>query len=259
MPLHLKRTFRFSKVPTIDGFFWSLKILTTAGGEATSDYLVHRFNPELAVIACGVVFCVVIYWQLSMPRYLTRPYWSAVAMVSVFGTMCADSVHVALNVPYFASASFYGLVLAAIFISWSRLEHTLSIHSIFTTRRELFYWATITATFAFGTALGDLTAYSLNLGYLTSGIVFTVLFCLPVLGYVVLRLNSIAMFWTAYVLTRPLGASYADYLGKPHVVGGLAWGPGNVALLFACTFLVGVLVLSRIDRRRVPSRPLLAG
>ncbi len=259
MPLHLQRTFRFSKVPSIDGFFWVLKLLTTALGEATSDYLVHRFNPELAVLACAAVFCAVLYFQLRTPRYLTGPYWSAVVMVGIFGTMCADSVHVALGVPYFASASAYGLALTVIFISWSRIEHTLSIHSIYSTRRELFYWATITATFAFGTALGDLTAYTLNLGYLTSGVAFAILFCLPVLGFVVLRLNSIAMFWTAYVLTRPLGASFADYLGKPHVSGGLAWGDGYVALLFGALFVVGVLVLARVDRRRVPSRPRLAG
>jgi len=226
-------------------------------GEATSDYLVHRFNPELAVVTGGVVFCSVLYWQLGTPRYSTGPYWSAVVMVSVFGTMCADSVHVALGVPYYASATAYGLGLAAIFVSWSRLEHTLSIHSIYTTRRELFYWATITATFAFGTALGDLTASTFDLGYLTSGIMFAILFMLPVLGFVVLRLNAIAMFWTAYVLTRPLGASFADYLGMPHVRGGLAWGPGRVALFFSAFFLVGVLVLAGIDRRRAPSpRPV---
>lgn len=254
MPFTLHRTFRVSKVPSIDGFFWFLKLLTTAMGEATSDFLVHRFNPELAVLAGGVVFLVVLWWQLNTPRYLTLPYWSTVVMVGIFGTMCADSLHVGLGVPYAVSASAFAIILLIVFVTWSRVEHTLSIHSITSTRRELFYWATVTTTFALGTAVGDLTATTFGLGYLTSGVVFVIIFCLPVLGFWLLRLNSVAMFWSAYVLTRPLGASFADYLGVSHVRGGLNWGPGNVAMMFGAFFVVGVGVLAVRDFRRVPSR-----
>ena len=259
MPLDLRRVFRATKVPEIDGFFWFLKLLTTAMGEAASDFFVHRFNPELAVIAGGVVFVAALYWQLTRPRYLTLPYWSAVVMVSIFGTMCADTLHVGLGVPYVVSATGFAIILALVFVSWSRSEHTLSIHSITTTRRELFYWATITTTFALGTAVGDLTATTFNLGYLTSGVLFAVIFCLPIVGFVVFRLNSVAMFWTAYVLTRPLGASFADYLAMPEDHGGRNWGPGNVALVFAAPFVVGVFVLAARDYQRLNSRARHAG
>jgi uncharacterized membrane-anchored protein len=212
-------------------------------GEATSDFFVHRFTPEIAVLAGGVVFALVLWQQLKAPRYLTLTYWATVVMVSVFGTMCADTLHVGLGIPYVVSASVFAIALAAIFVTWSRTEHSLSIHSITTTRRELFYWATVTATFALGTAVGDLTATTLHLGYLGSGIMFAGIFCLPIIGYVVFRLNAIAMFWTAYVLTRPFGASFADYLGVSHHRGGLNWGPGNVAMLFSAFIVVGVAVL----------------
>ncbi len=149
--------------------------------------------------------------------------------------------------------------MALVFVSWSRTEHTLSIHSITTTRRELFYWATITTTFALGTAVGDLSATTFNLGYLTSGVLFAVIFCLPILGFAVFRLNSVAMFWTAYVLTRPLGASFADYLAMPRDHGGRNWGPGNVALVFGAFFVVGVFALAARDYRRLTTRPRHAG
>jgi uncharacterized membrane-anchored protein len=239
---------------TIDGVFWVLKLLSTAMGEATSDFLVHRFNPELAVLGAGVVFIAVLWWQLSVPRFLITAYWTAVVMVSVFGTMCADVLHVRFGVPYVVSALAFGVVLMVIFVTWSRVEHTLSIHSITTTRRELFYWAAVTVTFALGTAVGDLSAYTVGLGFLRSGLLFAMVFCLPVVGFALLRLNAVGMFWTAYILTRPLGASFADYLGKSHEQGGLNWGPGNVSFMFSAVIVVIVAVLVGRERRRLPSR-----
>ena len=259
MSLDLRRTFRDSKVPSVDGFFWFLKLLTTAMGEATSDFFVHRFNPELAVVCGALVFFAVLWWQLAKPRYFIVPYWSAVVMVSIFGTMCADVLHVGLGVPYVVSASGFAVVLAAVFLTWSRVEHTLSIHTITSTRRELFYWATITTTFALGTAVGDLTASTFGLGYLTSGILFAFIFALPVLGFAVFRLNAITMFWTAYVLTRPLGASFADYLAMPPDHGGLGWGPGNVALFFGAFFVLGVVALGTRDYLRLSQPARHAG
>jgi len=240
MHVDIHRTFRSSKVPSIDGVFWFLKLLTTAMGEATSDFLVHRFNPELAVLSGAAVFVVVLWWQLRAPRYLTTTYWATVVMVSVFGTMCADVLHVGLGVPYKVTAFTFVVVLAAIFVTWWRVEHSLSIHSILTTRRELFYWATVTATFALGTAVGDFSAYTLGFGYLKSGIFFAAIFCLPALGFRLLRLNAVAMFWTAYVLARPVGASFADYLSVAQLRGGLNWGPGKVALGFFALIIAGV-------------------
>ena len=161
-------------------------------------------------------------------------------MVAVFGTMAADVLHVSLGVPYLISTAFFGLILAAVFIIWQKVEKTLSIHSIYTTRRELFYWTTVMATFALGTAAGDLTANTLGLGYFISGLVFSGLIVLPAFAYWKLGLSEIAAFWIAYILTRPLGASFADWFGKPVRVGGLGWGDGPVAL--ALTSLIVICV-----------------
>ena len=244
----LSHRFASRKVPEVDGTFWFLKILTTAMGEATSDFFVHHYNPEVAVACTGVVFVAVLYRQLVEPTYRATWYWAAVVMVSVFGTMCADVVHVGLGVPYAVSTSVFAVALVVVFVSWSRVEHTLSIHSIVTTRRELFYWLAVTVTFALGTAVGDLTATTLHLGYFGSGVLFTVLFCLPAIGYAVFRLNSIAMFWTAYILTRPMGASFADWLGVSHERGGLDWGTGKVSLALSAMIVVTVALRARHDR-----------
>ena len=154
-----------SKVPEITAFFWIVKALTTAMGESTSDFLVHSLVPEIAVVLGGIAFCVAFYLQFVKDRYVPWAYWLAVAMVGVFGTMAADVLHVGLGVPYIASTIFYGVVLALVFRTWYRVEGTLSIHSITTPRRELFYWAAVLATFALGTAAGDLTAVTLGIGY----------------------------------------------------------------------------------------------
>jgi uncharacterized membrane-anchored protein len=257
MIIDLHRQFRTSKVPSINGVFWFLKILTTAMGEATSDYFVHHFAPALAVLGAGVVFVVVLVWQLRYPRFSTVWYWLTVVMVSVFGTMCADGVHVGLGVPYVVSAACFAVALTAVFLTWHRVEGTLSIHSITSTRRELFYWATVTATFALGTAVGDMTATTLRLGYFSSGLLFVGLFLVPALGYRLVGLNAIGAFWACYVLTRPLGASFADWMGVSHERGGLNWGNGNVALLFSTAIAVVVGVLVLVERRRLASAPSL--
>ena len=170
-------------------------------------------------------------------------------MVGVFGTMAADVLHVGFGVPYPVSSGFYAIVLALVFLSWQRTERTLSIHSIDTARREAFYWAAVVATFAMGTALGDLTANTLNLGYLASGFLFAGVMAIPAIGYWRFDWNPIFSFWFAYVATRPFGASFADWMGKSKSAGGLGWGNGTVALgLGACIFvLVAYLAITRVD------------
>ena len=249
MPPSLRGSFRSSKVPSVDVAFWVLKILSTAMGEATSDYFVHRFSPELAVLCAGVVFAVVLWWQMRATTYRAFTYWSAVVMVSVFGTMCADVVHVALGVPYAVSAIAFAALLTGVFVSWYVVEGTLSIHSIVTTRRELFYWTTVTVTFALGTAVGDLTAYTANLGFLKSGILFAGLIALPALLFAVLRAPAVVWFWCAYVITRPLGASFADWFGKAKSFGALGWGSGSVALVLSGVIVLGVAFVATRDRR----------
>jgi uncharacterized membrane-anchored protein len=246
--LSLHHEFGASKVPrTITPTFWGLKILTTAVGEATSDYFVNRFDPRIAVVCTAVVFFAVLWWQLRAPTYRTIPYWIAVVMVSVFGTMCADVVHVEFGVPYVVSAISFAIVLALVFLSWFRVEGTLSIHSINSTRRELFYWATVTVAFALGTAVGDFSATVAKLGYFSSGLLFTGLILVPAVVYSLTRRSAVLLFWIAYVLTRPLGASFADWMGKPKVVGGLGWGSGNVALTLSSIIVVAVVALALFE------------
>lgn len=224
---------RLSKVPEILVLFWVTKVLTTGMGEATSDYLVVQFSRVVAVAIGFIAFALAMGWQFRVRRYVVWVYWLAVAMVAVFGTMAADALHIGLGIPYAISSAFYAVVLGVIFTVWYRVEGTLSIHSIRTPRRELFYWATVLATFALGTAVGDMTASTFHLGYLDSGVLFAGLIAVPAIGYLRFGLNPILGFWVAYVLTRPLGASIADWLDKPKHLGGLALGDGAVALASA--------------------------
>lgn len=237
------------KVPEVTLYFWIIKLLTTAMGESTSDYLVNRFNPYLVVVLGFIGFAAVLVLQFAVRRYIAWIYWLAVVMVAIFGTMAADVTHVALGVPYIVSALVFAVALGVIFTVWNKVEKTLSIHSIYTPRREMFYWATVLATFALGTAAGDLTAYTFGLGYLSSGIFFAIVFIIPAIAYWRFRLNAVFAFWATYVMTRPLGASFADWTGKAHSFGGLGWGDGPVGGVLAVLIigLVGYLTLTRKD------------
>jgi uncharacterized membrane-anchored protein len=221
-------------------------------GEATSDYLVHRMDPVIAVLLGFAGFVVALVLQFSMRRYIAWTYWFAVVMVGVFGTMAADVLHVGFGVPYFASSALYAVVLAAVFVTWQRTEKTLSIHSIDTARREAFYWAAVVATFAMGTAVGDLTAVTFHLGYFLSMVFFALVITIPAMGYRWLGWNSVFCFWFGYVITRPLGASFADWIGKPASLSGLGVGDGNVALVLTVVIacLVAFLAITRKDVQR---------
>ena len=234
-----------SKVPEITIGFWIAKALSTALGESTSDYLVHRFNPYLAVLMGALALLVGLIWQFSTRRFIAWVYWFAVVMVAIAGTLAADAVHVGLGVPYVASTIFYAFVLGAVFVLWQRTEGTLSIHSITTVRRELFYWATVLATFALGTAAGDMTAATFGWGYLSSGLFFGVVLVIPAVLYARTALSPVFLFWFAYVFTRPLGASFADWFGKSGRLGGLALGDGPVSAVLALLIVGVVAYLAR--------------
>ena len=241
---------RARKVPELTVYFWIAKVLTTAMGESTSDFLVHRLDPVVAVGLGAIGLAVVGAVQFWLPRYVAWIYWAAVVMVAVFGTMAADVLHIKFGVSYEASTTLFAVVLAAVFVLWQRTERTLSIHSIDTVRREAFYWATVMATFALGTAAGDMTATSLHLGYLVSGLVFAGLISVPALAYRFVNLNATFSFWFAYVVTRPLGASFADWMGKGHHVGGLDWGDGPVATSLT-VLIIAVVAFLTVTRRDV--------
>jgi uncharacterized membrane-anchored protein len=239
------------RVPEVTAYFWIIKVLTTAMGEATSDYLVHRFDPVVAVAFGAIGLAGALMMQFSVRRYVAAVYWFAVVMVAVFGTMVADVLHIQFGIPYQVSTGLFAVALAVVFSAWQRTERTLSIHSIYTARREAFYWAAVISTFALGTAVGDMTATTLHLGYFFSGVLFAALIAVPALAFRFLRLNAILAFWSAYVLTRPLGASFADWMGKPHAVGGLALGDGRVSLGLTVLIvgLVGYLTVTRRDAK----------
>lgn len=218
------------KVPEITAWFWVAKVLTTGMGETTSDFLVHHLDPAVALALGAIGLAGSLILQFAVRRYIAWVYWLAVVMVSVFGTMAADAVHVVLGVPYAASAVFFLAVLSAVFVIWFRTEKTLSIHSVDTRRREVFYWAAVLAAFALGTAAGDMTAYSLDLGYFASGILFAAVIGVAALAYWRRWIAAIPAFWSIYILTRPLGASFADWTAVGADRGGLDWGTGPVSL-----------------------------
>ena len=233
-----------SKVPAVKPYFWVLKLLTTAMGEAMSDFVVLDVNRYLGVVLGFLVFVVAIVWQFRTPQYRTWPYWTAVSMVAVFGTMAADVMHVVLGLPYMVSAVFYAVCLIVTFVTWYRVERTLNIHSIVTPRREVFYWLAVIFTFAMGTALGDLFATTFHLGYLASAFVFTALICVPLVAWR-LGANPVLTFWVAYILTRPIGASFADFFGMPKDISGMGFGHGAVSIVTLILVVASIAYLSR--------------
>jgi uncharacterized membrane-anchored protein len=242
-----------AKVPEIIFLFWVIKILTTAGGEAFSDYLAVTMGSRLeAGVIEAALFLIALVWQFRTTRYVAAAYWAFAYSIAIFGTGVADAMHLFIGIPYAGTSALWAIVLAVIFALWYRSERTLSIHSIYTQRREIYYWAVVFATFALGTALGDYTALALHLGYLASGIVFFVVILIPAAAWKWFGLNSVVAFWCAYVVTRPLGASFADYFSKPHHLSGANYGEGPVALIITLivAVLVGYLAVTRPDIQR---------
>jgi uncharacterized membrane-anchored protein len=249
-----------AKVPEITALFWVIKILTTGMGEATSDFLANGNLAVAGAVGLGG-FCFALWLQFRTRRYVAAVYWFTAVMVAVFGTMAADGLHVELGIPYAATSSLYAVALAVVLVLWYRSEGTLSIHSITTRRREVYYWCTVFATFALGTALGDFAATTLNLGFLDSGLVFAALIAVPLIAWWKLGMGPVLGFWFAYVVTRPLGASFADYLGKPRSIGGLDHGDGTVAAVASVVIviLVAYVSITRKDiQRPEQSSPLAA-
>jgi uncharacterized membrane-anchored protein len=240
-----------AKVPEVILLFWIVKILTTAGGEVTSDYLKKYGNfggggTEVAL------FVIALVLQFATRRYRAFAYWSLAYAIAIAGTGLSDFLHLDVHIPYAGTTILWAVILGAVFWVWYRSEGTLSIHSITTQRREGFYWAVVFATFALGTALGDFTATSLNMGYLDSGIFFAVVILLPALAWWRFGLNGVAAFWMAYVVTRPLGASFSDWISKPKDITGLGFGNGQTALVIAVVVLmfVAYLAAARPDIQR---------
>jgi uncharacterized membrane-anchored protein len=251
MASHGRRFFQepvAAKVPEITLAFWVIKLLTTAGGEATSDYLALGSHVTGAAVETGLLVIGLI-WQFRIRRYTAAAYWFLAYAIAIFGTGVSDTLHLTVGIPYAGTTLLWAVVLAGIFIVWYRSERTLSIHSIITRRREAFYWATVFATFALGTALGDFTATTLGLGYLGSVVLFFVVILIPAIAWRGFGLNAVVAFWSAYVVTRPLGASVADYVSKSRSLSGVGFGDGRTALIATVVVAIGVayLAITRSD------------
>jgi uncharacterized membrane-anchored protein len=235
------------KVPEIAAIFWLLKILTTGVGESASDFLGQVSVPMAGLIGIGGI-AIALRLQFRAREYRAPVYWFTVMMVAVFGTMVADGVKDGAGISYAVSTAVASIAVAAVFYLWWRSEGTLSIHSINSRRREKFYWAAVLATFALGTAAGDLTAITLNIGFFGSAVLFGAIIAIPALAWWKFSLNPVIAFWSCYVLTRPLGASFADWFGKPLSATGLGMGDGVVTALGVAAFAALVAYIAIKDR-----------
>jgi len=229
-----------TRVPEITLIFWVIKVLTTGMGEVFSDYLMKKLSPEIAVTLGGIGLLVSLVLQFSVRRYVRWIYWLVVIMVSIFGTMAADIVNFEFKVPIITTTTVLFVTLMLIFAIWYAKEKTLSIDSIYTFRREAFYWSVVLITFSLGTAAGDMTAGKFHLGFFTSGVLFTILLVLPALLCYLFKLNKILAFWFSYIMTRPVGASFSDWACVPSAHGGLGMDKGLVSL--GLTLIIVVLV-----------------
>lgn len=237
-----------AKVPEVIAIFWLVKLCTTAGGEAGSDFLSHYGN-FLGGGTVALLFFAGAVTQFGSRRYRAVSYWFFAYSIAIFGTALSDFLHLDVHLPYIATSVLWAVVLAAVFRVWRTVEGTLSIHSITTTRREVFYWSAVLSTFALGTALGDLTAVTFNLGFAGSIALFAVLIVLPALAWKFWGLHPVTAFWASYVMTRPLGASIADWIDKPVRATGLGFSTGTTLALFtlAVILLVTYLTVRRPD------------
>jgi uncharacterized membrane-anchored protein len=229
-----------NRVPKVTADFWLIKLMAVTMGETAADYLNVQMGLGLtatSLIMSGVLAGALI-WQFAQKKYVPVAYWLSVVLISIVGTLITDNLVDNFGVPLLDTTIFFAIALAATFLLWFQAERTLSIHSIFTNRREAFYWLAILFTFALGTAAGDLVAEQFALGYLATGVLFGMIIVSLSIGYFFLGLDAILGFWLVYILTRPLGASFGDLLSQPAQYGGLGFG----TIVTSCVFL-GVIAI----------------
>ena len=223
-----------NRVPEVKIDFWLIKLMAVTMGETAADYLAVNmgFGLTTTSLFMSAILAMALALQFMQRKYVPWVYWTAVVLISIVGTLITDNLvdnfHVALE----ATTVFFTIALALTFAVWYAVEKTLSIHSIFTTRREIFYWLAILFTFSLGTAGGDLVAEAFGLGFLTTGVIFGAIIAAITAAYYFFNLNAILAFWLAYIFTRPLGASLGDFLSQPLEYGGLGFGTIVTSLLF---------------------------
>lgn len=242
----------WNKVPEITVYFWVIKVLCTTVGETAADLLNEKAGLGLTGVSLlmSVLLAAVLVVQFRTSAYRAGVYWLAVALISVVGTLISDNLTDNMGVPLETSTTVFAIVLAIVFAAWYRSEHTLSIHSVDTTRRESFYWLAVLFTFALGTAAGDLVSERMNLGYWLAAVLFALAIGAVAVAHFALGLDAVWSFWIAYILTRPLGASVGDYLSQPTGDGGLGLGTVVTSALFL-TVILGLVVYLAVTRRDV--------
>ncbi len=251
---HVKRSrIILSKVPEVTIFFWIIKVLCTTVGETFSDFLNVNLGLGLTgtSVAMGILLAAILFFQFRAYRYVPALYWLTVVLISVFGTLVTDNLTDKLGVPLEVSTLVFSVAMLVTFIVWFAFEKTLSIHSIFTRRREAFYWLAILFTFALGTASGDLMAERLGLGYLITGFIVLGIIA-SVAGTWRIGLDAVLSFWVAYIMTRPLGASFGDFLSQSVSNGGLGLGPTLTSVIFLAAILATVVFLSFTKKDIIP-------
>jgi len=239
-----------NKVPEVTIWFWIIKIMATTVGETFADYLSTNLGLGLTgtTWAMSALLAVILVAQFRLRKYVPGVYWLAVVLLSVVGTLITDNLTDKYNVALATTSIIFAVALALTFAAWYASEKTLSIHTIYTTKREAFYWLAILFTFAFGTAAGDYLAETLALGYWKSAFLFGGAIGLITFAWRYLGLNAILAFWLAYILTRPLGASVGDYLSQAKADGGLGLGTTTTSLIFLSAILAVVIYLTRTRR-----------
>ncbi|PFA95328.1 hypothetical protein CN383_26365 [Priestia megaterium] len=243
-----------NKVPEVTIFFWIIKIMATTVGETAADFLNENLHLGLTntTYIMGILLVGVLFLQFKASRYIPSLYWTTVLLISVVGTLVTDNLTDHFGVPLEISNIVFSLLLAITFFIWYVNEKTLSIHSIFTRKREVFYWLAILFTFALGTAAGDFIAESLHMGYWKSALMFAIAIGIVTVAYYRFKLHVVLSFWIAYILTRPLGASVGDYLSQPHHAGGLGLGTMGTSAIFLFVILTLVIYLTKTKKDQMP-------
>lgn len=236
----------YNRVPKVTFDFWIVKLMAVTVGETAADFLAGSLGfglPATSWIMSGFLVAALAY-QFAQKRYVPWIYWVTVVLVSVVGTLITDNLVDNLGVALETTTIVFGLALAATFIIWYAFERTLSIHTIYTTRREAFYWLAILFTFALGTAAGDLAAEGLGLGYLQAGIDYGIVIAVIAFAFFFLKMNGIMAFWLAYIVTRPMGASFGDLLSQPVDSGGLGFGATVTSVIFLAIIAAIILYMT---------------
>jgi uncharacterized membrane-anchored protein len=239
-----------NKVPEITLYFWVIKILCTTVGETFADNLNENLGLGLSGTSyiMGACLVVVLFFQFRARRYVPGIYWLAVVLISVVGTLVSDNLVENYGVALQTTTIAFAAILIGVFAAWYASERTLSVHTIYTTRREAFYWLAILFTFALGTSAGDYLSEQLELGYLAALGIFAGAILLVTVLHFGLKMNAILSFWLAYILTRPMGASIGDYLASPTSEGGLGLGTNLTSIIFLSTILALVVFLAVTKR-----------